>query len=259
MAYLVHAYASHMSPSTFQAVVFDAYGTLFDVYSVATRAEQLYPGKGNALAHLWRERQIDYTRLRSLAGPAGEFYKSFWEITEDALRYAAARLELDMSELQQAQLMKEYSCLSAFPENIAVLRQLRALGLRLGILSNGNPEMLDIAVKSAGMSGLFDQVLSVEAVRVFKTAPAAYALAQNAFELPARNILFVSSNGWDAFGAAWYGYTAYWINRAGHPPEELDITPQGMGHDMNDLLQFVLAARLEADSTSADARPTQRL
>lgn len=229
--------------SAIRAVLFDAYGTLFDVYSVAARAEQLFPGKGNALALLWRDRQIDYTRLRSLAGPGGEYYKPFWDITEDALRYAAARLELALTDTQHAQLMKEYSCLSAFPENLGVLRQLREMGLPLGILSNGNPEMLDIAVKSAGMGGLFQAVLSVEPVRMFKTAPAAYALGPETFGVPAREILFVSSNGWDACGAAWYGYTAFWINRAGHPPEQLDVAPQGTGHDMNDLLQFVREAR----------------
>lgn len=222
-----------------RAVLFDAYGTLFDVYSVAARAEQLFPGKGNALALLWRDRQIDYTRLRTMSAPAGKYYKPFWDVTVDALRYAAARLELDLTDACQAQLMKEYSCLSAFPENIAVLRQLKADGLPLGILSNGNPDMLDISVKSAGMGGLFDAVLSVEAVREFKTAPAAYALGPARFDLPARDILFVSSNGWDACGATWFGYTTFWINRAGHPPEILDVEPTGAGHDMNDLLQFV--------------------
>lgn len=226
-----------MSPV--RAVLFDAYGTLFDVYSVAARAEQMFPGKGDALAVLWRDRQIDYTRLRSLASPSGAYYKPFWNITEDALRYAAARLGLVLTDPQRAQLMKEYSCLSAFPENVSVLRQLRGQGLRLGILSNGNPEMLDIAVKSAGMSGLFEVTLSVESVRTFKTAPAAYALGPQAFGLEAQDILFVSSNGWDACGATWYGYHTYWINRAGHPPEQLDVSPHGTGHDMNDLLQYV--------------------
>ncbi|WP_454731704.1 MULTISPECIES: haloacid dehalogenase type II [Cupriavidus] len=221
-----------------RAVVFDAYGTLFDVYSVTARAEQLFPGKGEALALLWRERQIDYTRIRSLAGPDGAHYKPFWPITVDALRYAAERLQLDLGPAAEAQLLKEYACLSAFPENLGALKRLRAAGLPLGILSNGNPEMLDISVKSAGMHGLFDHVLSVDAVRLYKTAPAAYALAPAAFGVAPAEILFVSSNGWDACGGAWYGFTAFWINRAGHPAERLDVSPAGTGHDMNDLLQF---------------------
>ncbi|MHC6052277.1 haloacid dehalogenase type II [Ralstonia solanacearum] len=227
--------------TSIRAVVFDAYGTLFDVYSVAARAEQLFPGKGEALSVLWRDRQIDYTRIRSLAGPSGEHYKPFWDITVDALRYACARLGLALGAHHEATLMREYACLSAFPENVPVLRQLREMRLPLGILSNGNPQMLDIAIKSAGMSGLFDHVLSVDAVRQYKTAPAAYALAPQAFGVPAGQILFVSSNGWDACGATWYGFTTFWINRLGHPPEALDVAPAAAGHDMRDLLQFVQA------------------
>ena len=174
-----------------RAVVFDAYGTLFDVYSVTARAEQLFPGKGEALALLWRERQIDYTRIRSLAGPDGAYYKPFWAITVDALRYATERLQLVPNPAAEAQLLKEYTCLSAFPENLGALKRLRAAGLPLGILSNGNPQMLDISVKSAGMHGLFDHVLSVDAVRMYKTAPEAYALGPKAFGVPAGEILRV--------------------------------------------------------------------
>ncbi|MEM5277034.1 haloacid dehalogenase type II [Cupriavidus taiwanensis] len=224
-----------------RAVVFDAYGTLFDVYSVTARAEQLFPGRGEALALLWRERQIDYTRIRTMAAPDGARYKPFWAITVDALRYAAERLGLPLDEAAEAQLLKEYACLSAFPENLGALKRLRKAGLPLGILSNGNTEMLDISVKSAGMHGLFDHVLSVDAVRQYKTAPAAYALGPLAFGLEAQEMLFVSSNGWDACGATWYGYTTFWINRAGHPAERLDVAPAGAGHDMNDLLEFVRA------------------
>jgi len=228
--------------SKIRAVIFDAYGTLFDVYSVTARAEQLFPGKGEALALLWRDRQIDYSRIRSLAAPDGARYKPFWGLTVDALRYAAERLGLALDEVAEAQLLKEYTCLSAFPENLGALKRLRAAGLPLGILSNGNPEMLDISVKSAGMQGLFDHVLSVEAVRIYKNAPAAYALAPAAFGLPAQELLFVSSNGWDACGATWFGYNTFWINRAGHPAERLDVSPSGTGHDMNDLLAYVRAA-----------------
>jgi 2-haloacid dehalogenase len=221
-----------------RAVVFDAYGTLFDVYSVTARAEQLFPGKGEALAVLWRDRQIDYTRLRTMASSDGAYYKPFWAITVDALRYAAQRLGLALSEAAETQLLKEYACLSAFPENLGALKRLRGAGLPLGILSNGNPEMLDISVKSAGMQGLFDHVLSVDTVRQFKTAPQAYALGPAAFNVPAAEMLFVSSNCWDACGATWFGYTTFWINRAGHPAERLDVSPSGTGHDMNDLLAF---------------------
>lgn len=212
-----------------RAVVFDAYGTLFDVYSVTARAEQLFPGRGEALALLWRDRQIDYTRIRTMAAPDGSRYKPFWAITVDALRYAAERLSLTLDEAAEAQLLKEYACLSAFPENLGALKRLRRARLPLGILSNGNAEMLDISVKSSGMHGLFDHVLSVDAVRQYKTAPATYALGPQAFSLPAEEMLFVSSNGWDACGATWFGYTTFWINRAGHPAERLDVAPPAPG------------------------------
>jgi 2-haloacid dehalogenase len=115
----------------------------------------------------------------------------------------------------------------------------RAEPIGLAILSNGNPQMLDIAVKSAGMSGLFDHVLSADAVRAFKPAPATYALGTQAFGVAAREIVFVSSNGWDASGANWFGYTVFWLNRLGAPAEELGVTPHGTGRSMSDLMSFI--------------------
>src|SRR5690606_8726269 len=149
------------------------YGTLFDVYSVAAAAEQQFPGHGAALAELWRAKQIEYTQLRTLSGPRGERYRPFWDITADALRYAAARLGLVLTPVAEKRLMDEYTCLSVFPEIPPVLRALRAMGLRPGVLSNGNPQMLDVGLKSGGIHDLFDHVLSVDAVRKYKTAPEA--------------------------------------------------------------------------------------
>jgi 2-haloacid dehalogenase len=165
-------------------VIFDAYGTLFDVHSVVAAAEQLFPGHGDALSQLWRQKQIEYTQLRTLADPSGGLYEPFWAITLDALRFAAARLNLAsaLSPAAEKRLMDEYACLSAFPDTVAALRRLRDRPqCRLAILSNGNPQMLDIAVKSAGMTGLFDYVLSVETVRAYKPAASAYALGTQAF------------------------------------------------------------------------------
>ncbi|HXZ07298.1 MAG TPA: haloacid dehalogenase type II, partial [Paraburkholderia sp.] len=145
----------------------------------------------------------------------------------------------------EKRLMDEYACLSAFPDAIPVLRQLRdpspTGGARLGlaILSNGNPQMLDIAVKSAGMTGLFDHVLSVDTVRAYKPAPAAYALGTQAFDATPREIVFVSSNGWDAAGASWFGYTTFWVNRLGAPAEELGVKPHASGAGLTDLLAFL--------------------
>ncbi|MBT9489047.1 MAG: haloacid dehalogenase type II [Rubrivivax sp.] len=221
-----------------QAVLFDAYGTLFDVYSVGLLAEQLFPGHGERLAVLWRDKQIEYTRLLTMSAPDGARYRPFWDVTAAGLRFAALRLGLVLTADAEAQLMNQYRHLSAFPENRAVLQALKQRGIRTGILSNGDPEMLAVAVKSAGFSELLDPVLSVHGVRRFKTDPAAYALGPDAFGLPARDILFVSSNGWDAIGATWFGYTTLWVNRAGLPLEQLDTEPTRIGSSLRDVLSF---------------------
>lgn len=218
-----------------RAIAFDAFGTLFDVYSVGALAEQLYPGKGDALAALWRQKQIEYSFLRTLSGR----YKPFLEVTEDGLAFAAKKLGLALGDSQKRQLMNQYSCLSPFPENLAALKELHALGIPMAVLSNGTPGMLDVAIKSAGMTGLFDHVLSVDAVRQYKTAAAAYQLGPDAFAFPAREILFVSSNGWDVAGATWFGYTTFWINRSQQPLEALDVTPMATGQRLTEVVEFV--------------------
>ena len=222
------------SPVTPRAVLFDAYGTLFDVYSVGLLAEQLFPGHGERLALLWREKQIDYTRLLTMSGR----YRPFWEVTRAGLRYAAARLTLPLDEAAEERLMNQYRHLSAFPENREVLVELNRRGVVAGILSNGDPQMLGVAVKSAGLTELLTHVLSVHGVQRFKTDPAAYALGPQALKMPAHEILFVSSNGWDAIGATWFGYTTLWVNRAGLPLEQLDTTPSRTGSSLRDVLSF---------------------
>lgn len=233
-----------MKPSRPRAVLFDAYGTLFDVYSVALVAEQLFAGRGEALATLWRDKQLEYTRLVTMAAPDGARYRPFWELTQAALRHACARLGLALTRDREERLMNQYRHLSAFPENRQVLDALRARGLVTGILSNGDPAMLDVAVKSAGLHDVLDHVLSVEPVRCFKPDPRVYAWGLQALrrdlpELTAREVWFVSSNGWDAVGATWFGYTTYWLNRAGLPPEELGATPSFEGRHLQDLLAWV--------------------
>ena len=217
-----------------RAIAFDAYGTLFDVYSVGALAEQLFPGKGAELAALWRDRQIEYTRLRTMSG----HYRPFWEITRDALVFAARKLGLALDEATRERLMNQYACLSPFPENLPALKSIKTLGLPMAILSNGTPQMLDIAVKSAGMSGLFDHLLSVDAVQQYKTAPAAYQLGPDAFGCKPQEILFVSSNCWDACGATWFGYTTFWINRSGQPLEELGVSPTATGRLLTEVADF---------------------
>jgi 2-haloacid dehalogenase len=207
-----------------KAVLFDAYGTLFDVYSVGLLGEQLFPGHGEALGVLWRDKQIEYTRLVTTSDH-GAHYQPFWQLTRAALRYACKRLGLPLTPASEERLMNQYRHLSAFPEDREVLQALKAKGIVTGILSNGDPEMLGIAVRSAGLEALLDHVISVDGVRKYKTHPDAYALGPQATGLEARQIAFVSSNSWDALAATWYGYRTVWVNRSGLPFEELGTEP----------------------------------
>ena len=224
-------------PDTFappKAVLFDVYGTLLDVYSVGLRGEQMFPGEGERLARLWRDKQVEYSRLVSMSGR----YRPFWELTRDALRFSAAALRLPLDTAGEDSLMNQYRHLSAFPENRAVLQTLSERGIRAGVLSNGDPEMLDVTLRSAGLIELIDPVLSVHATRRYKTDPAAYALGPDALGLPASEILFVSSNCWDAIGAHWYGFTTLWVNRQDAPLEQLGAQPTRIGRSLRDVLEF---------------------
>ena len=220
-----------------RAVLFDAYGTLFDVYSVGLAAEQLFAGQGQVLSVLWRDKQIEYTRLVTTSSH-GAHYQPFWELTRAALRYSCKRLKLQLTPEIELQLMNQYRHLSAFPENKDVLQALRARGIVTGILSNGDPDMLGIAVRSAGLEGLLDHVISVDAVRKYKTHPDAYALGEQATGLRANQIAFVSCNSWDALAATWYGFQTLWVNRYQLPFEELGTQPTLTGSSLNDVLAF---------------------
>lgn len=232
-----------------RAVLFDAYGTLFDVYSVAELAEQLFPGQGQALSVLWRDKQIEYTRLVTTSNH-GAHYQPFAALTRAALIYAIKKITaypidtratsqfLINFEPQIELLLAQYDHLDAFPENLAVLQQLKTQGIPIGILSNGDARMLQAAVHSAGLDGLLDHVVSVDPIRKFKTHPDAYALGEQATGLPAAEIVFVSSNGWDALGATWYGYQTLWVNRYHLPFEELGCHPHRTGSDLRAVLDF---------------------
>ena len=233
-----------MNPNThaIRAVVFDAYGTLFDVYSIGALAEKLYPGQGAALSVLWRDKQIEYTRLISLSDPNAQgsrHYQSFWDITRASLRYALARLGLKHTADHEDALMAQYAELKAFPENLGVLQSLRQRGVATAILSNGSPEMLQSAVRSAGMSEVLDAVLSVDRVRQFKTTPTSYQIVTEHFGFAPADVLFVSSNAWDALGATWFGFTTLWVNRQGLPPEAIGPAPHHTGRDLTDVLKVL--------------------
>ena len=228
---------------TIKAVVFDAYGTLFDVYSIQTLAEQLYPGQGAAISVLWRDKQIEYTRLITQSDPhqaeGSKYYLPFWEITRRALEYTLDRLQLQREGSMVEDLMRQYAHLSPFPENLAVLKNLRKEGLTTAILSNGSPEMLESAVTNAGMQDLLDHCISVDPIRLFKTSPESYSLVQKCMPLEKGEILFVSSNAWDALGATWFGFTTLWVNRQGLPYETIGPKPTYTGRDLQKVLEIL--------------------
>ena len=201
-----------------RAFLFDAYGTLFDVHSVV-EAGRAVTDDPQALSALWRQKQLEYTWLRSLM----DRYVDFWAVTQTALSFALRRLGLQPSPMQAEALMDAYLSLATYPEVKGALAALAPAPL--GILSNGSPRMLAAAIASAGLDGVFQHVISVDEVRVYKPSPRVYELGPRAFGLSAREILFVSSNAWDVAGAAAFGYRTCWCNRLGVAMEELELTP----------------------------------
>jgi 2-haloacid dehalogenase len=206
-------------PASIQAVVFDAYGTLFDVHSVVQRCDALFPGHGKQLSQTWRSKQLEYSWLCSLMGR----YQDFESITRAALRFACASFGLDLTQDFSAELMEEYRRLAAYPEVRGALEQLRPR--RLAILSNGSPAMLNALVENAGVRSLFDAVLSVDAVGIFKPHPSVYQSALDTLGVPKQAVAFISSNYWDAMGATAFGFRTFWINRIGATPDTLDYAP----------------------------------
>ena len=225
-----------MTELTIKAIAFDAYGTLFDVYSIGVLAEDLFPGKGAQLATIWRDKQIEYTRVRTLS----DKYANFWQVTVDALTYSCEFLNLDLTEASRDLLMRQYAELSAFPENVEQLMRLREAGITLSVLSNGTPWMLEQAMKASGLAEYFEHILSVESVKRFKTAPEAYQMGPDALGSKATNILFVSSNCWDICGATWFGYRTIWLNRYGLPLDRLGVKPHRIGSSLQDVADFAL-------------------
>lgn len=195
-------------------VLFDAYGTLLDVHSAVGRHAAAIGPDAAALSRLWRQKQLEYTWTRSLMGRHADFAV----VTAEALDFALATYGLADAALREA-LLRAYRTLDAYPEVPAVLEDLRRRGLRTAILSNGSPEMLAAGVAAAGIGALLDAVLSVESVGIYKPDPRVYRLAVDHFDVPAAETLFVSSNAWDAAGAAAYGFRVAWINRIGQPAE----------------------------------------
>lgn len=217
-----------------RACVFDAYGTLFDVNSSARNAREELGGQWQALADLWRLKQLQYTWLRGLGGN----HADFWQVTGDALDFAMATLRLGSPALR-ARLMDLYLSLSCYPEVPEVLRALKGKGMRLAILSNGTPAMLDAAVRNSQLAGIFDHVLSVEEVGIYKPHPLVYRLAADRLAIDPKEGCFVSSNGWDACAAQANGFRAVWCNRSGQERERVPEEPEGRISTLSELAGII--------------------
>lgn len=203
-----------------RACVFDAYGTLFDYASAAARCRDVLGDRFDRLVTLWRDKQLQYTWLRATQNR----HVDFWRVTGDALDYALETLGIDDRALRE-RLMNLYLTLDAFPEVPDTLSRIKALGLKTAILSNGAPAMLDAVVGNAKIGVLLDAVLSVEEVGVYKPHPRVYQLAVDRLAVDAKEILFLSSNAWDAYAASAFGFRVAWCNRYGQRPERLPGKP----------------------------------
>ena len=214
------------------ALVFDAYGTIFDVHSVTRLAETLFPGKGAALSAAWRTKQLEYTWLRSLMGQ----YEDFSRVTQSSLEWSFESLSITADEGARRALMDEYRKLAMFPEVRAALETLAATK-PLAILSNGHPEMLNAVVEHNGLTQLFrGGVLSVHPAKVFKPHANVYRIAEEQLGVPRSLMGFVSSNGWDAAGAKSFGFRVFWVNRAGAPVERLGVRPDAIVKDLGEIV-----------------------
>jgi 2-haloacid dehalogenase len=227
-----------------KAIAFDLYGTLFDVHSVIDQCEKRFPGRGREVSTLWRQKQLEYTWLRSLMNR----YVTFEQATEDALRYTCRHLGLALDDAACIVLCDAYLRLQSFPEVPAALRELRNRGLQLAVVSNGSPHSIGAVVGNAGLRDEFDHLISVDPVRVYKPHDRAYGLAEEVFGLARTSILFVSSNGWDATGARYFGFPTCWINRGSNVFEEMGQAPDWELRGIDEIVRLFDAAKGNAPS-----------
>ncbi|GAA0591625.1 haloacid dehalogenase type II [Caenispirillum bisanense] len=214
---------SAAAPVPVGACVFDAYGTLFDVAAAARHLQDHLGDRWQPLAALWRQKQLEYTWLRSLMGR----YADFWQVTGEALRFALESLAIaDPDDRLYSALMDLYLRLDCYPEVPAVLRALADKGIRRAVLTNGSPAMVQAAVRHARLEDLLEVALSVDELAVYKPDPRVYRLACDRLDLEPARILFLSSNGWDVAGAAAFGFRAIWVNRTGQPRDRLPAGPE---------------------------------
>jgi len=219
-----------------RAVAFDAFPIL-DPRPVFALVDELYPERGVDLSNVWRTRQFEYTWLRTIS----RRYSDFWQVTDDALVFAAKAVKVDLTPEKRARLMEAYLKLRCWPEVPAALRSLRKAGFQLAFLSNMTARMLEAGIRNSQLDGVFDHVLTADRVRAYKPDPRAYRMGLDAFGLNPDQILFAAFAGWDAAGAKSFGYPTFWVDRQSQPAEELGVTPDAIGGNLNDLVAYLIA------------------
>jgi 2-haloacid dehalogenase len=219
----------------FKAVAFD-YFVLFNANSVIPKVEKEFPGKGKEFTLAWRAKQFDYGFLRSITGRHDDFFK----VTEDALVYTAQAMQLPLPPDVRARLLDAYLTLEPWPDTVAALKKLKAAGVRIITIANFSPLMLKSNADRAGITDLFDELLSTEVNQSYKPEPRAYALGMERLGLAKNEIVFAAFGGWDAYGAKSFGYPTFWVNRFGLPAEQLGVPPDATSNDIAGLLDFVL-------------------
>lgn len=218
---------------TIRAIIFDAYGTLFDVHSVSVRCEQFFPGMGDAINSRWRQKQLEYTWLRSLMGK----YEDFWCVTKNALVFTLKEFRLNSNEEICRTILNEYLVLNPYAEVASTLEELQVR--KLAILSNGSPDMLNTVVQNADLSEVFTDVISVDELKIYKPSMDVYQLGVANLGVNKEEALFVTSNPWDAAGAKTFGFRVCWINRLNLQFDELGVQPDVIIHSLDELLAVV--------------------
>lgn len=221
-----------------KAVLFDAF-PIFDARPVFELVDKLFPENGVAFSNSWRTAQFEYTWLRTAAGQ----YKDFWNLTEDALVFAAKKNGINLGIEARKQLMQAYLHLNVWPDVIPALQLLKEMGIRLSVLSNWTADMLSSCIRNSKLEGYFENLLSTDKVHAFKPSVNAYQMGVNSFKLNKEEIVFAAHAGWDAVGAKWFGYPTYWVNRQNFTLDELSVVPDGIGKNLTDLVDFIKSRR----------------
>lgn len=218
----------------FKAVAFDAF-VIFDPRPVFATVNQLFPGKGKEVVEIWRTKQFEYSWLRT----AGAKYKNFWQVTEDALSFATKKTDVHLQPGDRTMLMSKFTSLNIWPDVLPALQKLKQNGVKLAFLSNMTVDMLKTSARHAKIETYFDYFISTDEAQTYKPAPAAYQLGLQRLKLTTEEVLFAAFAGWDAAGSKWFGYPTFWVNRQKAPSEELGVTVDAAGPDLDELLKYL--------------------